>query len=156
MHQNSTNPGAGYPDLLGPAGISVENSIEVTHLEIAGYRIKHSTVLWLLEPHIRAFYMQVHTANSNSRRGSQVRQGIPNVIVSGGRWRLSPEFQPPPPQHFCLPHKSRGLWEACTNGMYREKLLRKLLLNDDEMSWSFTNERTWRNVFIVSPCMFLE
>jgi hypothetical protein len=29
MQQNSTYPDAGYPDLLGPSGKSVENSIEV-------------------------------------------------------------------------------------------------------------------------------
>jgi hypothetical protein len=32
---------------------SVENSTKLTYIEIAGFRIKHSTVLWLLELQIR-------------------------------------------------------------------------------------------------------
>jgi len=42
-------PFANYPDRLGPLGKFVENSTELTCLEITGYRIKYSTVLWLLE-----------------------------------------------------------------------------------------------------------
>jgi hypothetical protein len=38
---------------LGPSGKCVENSTKQTCLEIAGYRIKYSTVLWLLELQIR-------------------------------------------------------------------------------------------------------
>jgi hypothetical protein len=37
------------PDRLGLSGEFVENSTKLTCLEIAGYRIKYSTVLWLLE-----------------------------------------------------------------------------------------------------------
>ena len=44
---------ANYPDRLGSSGESVENSAKGTCLEIAGYRIKYSTVLWLLELQIR-------------------------------------------------------------------------------------------------------
>jgi len=44
---------ANYPDRLGPSGKFVENSIKLTCLEIALYRIKYSTVLWLLELQIR-------------------------------------------------------------------------------------------------------
>ena len=44
---------ANYTDRLGPSGKSVENSTQLTSLEITGYRIKYSTVLWLLEPQIR-------------------------------------------------------------------------------------------------------
>jgi hypothetical protein len=40
---------ANYPDHLGPLGKFVENSTKLTCLEIAGYRIKYSAVLWLLE-----------------------------------------------------------------------------------------------------------
>ena len=40
---------AGSPDRIGPSGKSVENSTKLTCLEITGYRIKYSTVLWLLE-----------------------------------------------------------------------------------------------------------
>ena len=52
--RNSNYPDAvirnsNYPDRLVPSGKSVENSTELTYLEIAGYRIKCSTVLWLLE-----------------------------------------------------------------------------------------------------------
>jgi hypothetical protein len=39
---------ANYPDWLGPAGKSVKKSTKLTYLEITGYQIKYSTVLWLL------------------------------------------------------------------------------------------------------------
>ena len=42
---------AEYPDRLGPAGKSVQNSTKLTCLEIICYRIKYSTEL--LELHIR-------------------------------------------------------------------------------------------------------
>ena len=51
--QNSTSLDAGYLDRLGPSGKFVENSTRLTCLEIAGYRIKYSTVLWLIELQIR-------------------------------------------------------------------------------------------------------
>jgi len=44
---------ANYPNRFGPSGKSVENSTQLTCLEITGYRIKYSTVLWLKELHIR-------------------------------------------------------------------------------------------------------
>ena len=44
---------ASYPDQLGPLGKFVENSTKLTCLEITGYQIKYSTVLWLLELQIR-------------------------------------------------------------------------------------------------------
>ena len=50
VQQNSTNPDAGCP---GPSGKFVENSTKPTCLEIAGYRTKYSTVLWLLELQLR-------------------------------------------------------------------------------------------------------
>jgi hypothetical protein len=53
VQQNSSYPDAGYPDRYGPSGKSVENSIKPTCLEITAYRIKYSTVLWLLELQIR-------------------------------------------------------------------------------------------------------
>ena len=53
IQQNSTNPGAGYPDRLGPSSKFVENSIKLIFLEITGYPIKYSTVLWLPELQIR-------------------------------------------------------------------------------------------------------
>ena len=53
----------------------------------------------------------LHTVNSYSQRISQIRQRIPKVLVSGGSWRISPEFQPPPLQRFVLAHDSRGVWE---------------------------------------------
>jgi hypothetical protein len=59
-----------YPDQLGPSGKFVQNSTKLTCLEITGYRIKYSTVLWLLELQIRRgrkVRMQLHTVNSNSR-----------------------------------------------------------------------------------------
>jgi hypothetical protein len=40
---------ANYPDRLRPCGIFVENSTKLTCLEITGYRIRYSTVLWFLE-----------------------------------------------------------------------------------------------------------
>jgi len=45
---NSIYPDAGYPDRLGPPGKFVKNSTKPNCLEITGYRIKYSTVLWLL------------------------------------------------------------------------------------------------------------
>jgi len=68
--QNSTYPDFGYPDLLGSSGKFVENSTQLTCLEITCYRIKHNTVLCLLELQIRRgrkVHTQVHTVNSNSR-----------------------------------------------------------------------------------------
>jgi hypothetical protein len=49
VQYNSTYPEAGYLDRLGPSGKFVENSTNLTFLEITGYLIKYSTVLWLLE-----------------------------------------------------------------------------------------------------------
>ena len=40
---------ASYVDRSGASGKFVENSTKLTCLEITGYRIKYSTVLWLLE-----------------------------------------------------------------------------------------------------------
>jgi len=42
-----------YPDRLGPLGKFVEISTKLTCLEITAYRMKYSTVLWLLELQIR-------------------------------------------------------------------------------------------------------
>ena len=42
-----------YPDRLGPSDNFVENSTKLSCLEITGYRINYSTVLWLLELQIR-------------------------------------------------------------------------------------------------------
>ena len=53
VQYNSTYPNAGYPDRLGPSGKFVENSTKLTYLEITGYWIKYSAVLWLLELQIR-------------------------------------------------------------------------------------------------------
>ena len=51
-----TYPDAGYPDRLGPSRkySYVENSTKLTCLEITCYRMKYSTVFWLLEFHIRS------------------------------------------------------------------------------------------------------
>jgi len=49
----STYPDAGYPDRLFPTGKFVENFSKPTWIEMTGYRIKYSTVLWLLELQIR-------------------------------------------------------------------------------------------------------
>jgi len=69
IQQNSTNPDAGYPDWLGPSGRFVENNKKLTCLEITGYQMKYSTVLWLLVLQIRRgrkLQTLVHTVNSNS------------------------------------------------------------------------------------------
>jgi len=61
---------ANYPDRLCPSGKFVENSIKINCIKITGYRIKYSTVLWLLEFQIRRgrkVRRQVRTVNSNSR-----------------------------------------------------------------------------------------
>ena len=44
---------ANYPDRIGPSGKFVEESTKLTCVEITGYRIKYSAVLWLLELQIR-------------------------------------------------------------------------------------------------------
>ena len=44
---------ANYLDRLGPSSKFVENSTELTYLETTGYRIKYSTVLWLLKLQIK-------------------------------------------------------------------------------------------------------
>ena len=44
---------ANYPDRLGPSGKFIENSTKESCLEIIGYRIKYSTVLWLIELQFR-------------------------------------------------------------------------------------------------------
>jgi len=44
---------ADYPDRVGHSGKFVENSTKLTCLEYAGYRIKYSTALWLIELQIR-------------------------------------------------------------------------------------------------------
>ena len=44
---------ANYPVRLGHSGKLVEESTELTCLEITGYRIKYSTVLWSVELQIR-------------------------------------------------------------------------------------------------------
>ena len=49
IQSNSTYPDAGYLDRLDPSEKLIENSTEITCLETTGYRIKYSTVLWLLE-----------------------------------------------------------------------------------------------------------
>jgi len=43
---------ANYRDRLSPSGKFFKNSTKLTCFEIAGYRIKYSAVLWLLELHI--------------------------------------------------------------------------------------------------------
>jgi len=61
---------ANYPEQLDPSGKFVEISTKLTCLEITGYRIKYSRVLWLLELQIRSgrkIQTQEHTVNSNSR-----------------------------------------------------------------------------------------
>jgi len=70
VHSNSTYPNPGYPDLLGPSGEFVKNFTRLSCLEITGYRIQYSTVLWLAELQIRRgrkVQTQVHTVNSNNR-----------------------------------------------------------------------------------------
>jgi hypothetical protein len=42
-----------YSDRLGPSGKFIKNSTKQTCLEITGYLIKYSTVLWPLELQIR-------------------------------------------------------------------------------------------------------
>jgi hypothetical protein len=53
IQQNSMYRNIGYPDWLGPLDKFVDNSTKLTCLEITGYLIKYSTVLWLLELQMR-------------------------------------------------------------------------------------------------------
>ena len=69
IQQSSTFPDHQISDRLGLTGKFVENSTKLTCLEIIGYRIKYSKVLWLLQLQIRCgrkFYKQAHSVNSNS------------------------------------------------------------------------------------------
>ena len=103
-----------YPDRLGPSGKFVKNSTKLTCLEISlyydarskkhqkievtGYRIKYSTMLWFLELQIRRgrkVKTQVHTVNSNSRNShcqcsifSKKILIIRNFCISG--WLVAP------------------------------------------------------------------
>jgi hypothetical protein len=55
-----------YPDRLGLSCKSVENSTKLTCLEVTGFLIKYSTVLWLIELQIRRgrkVWTQVHIVN---------------------------------------------------------------------------------------------
>jgi len=77
---------ANYPNQLGPWDKFVENSKKLTCLEITGYRIKYSRVLWLLElqiRHGRKVLMQVHTVNSNSRTSNSPCRLFPkkNTVI---------------------------------------------------------------------------
>jgi len=61
---------AKYPDWTGQLGKSVNNSTELTCLEITSYQIKYRTVLWLLKLPIRRdreVLMHVHTVHNNSQ-----------------------------------------------------------------------------------------
>jgi hypothetical protein len=92
----------------------VGNTIKLIFLEITGYRIKFRRVLWLLELQIgrgRKISRQVHTVNSGSRRGSQIRQGIPKVLFIGENWRHYPDSSLLLPKVYCLAHGSRGHWQ---------------------------------------------
>jgi hypothetical protein len=53
IQYNSLYQNTGYPDWLGPLDKFVDNSTKLTCLEITGYLIKYSTVLWLLELQMR-------------------------------------------------------------------------------------------------------
>jgi len=44
---------ANFPNHLGPSGKFVENSAKLTRVDVTGYQMKYSTVLWLLELQIR-------------------------------------------------------------------------------------------------------
>jgi hypothetical protein len=77
---------ANYADRLGPSGNFVENSTKLICLEAGGCRIECSTVkcYGCLELQIRRgrkVQTQVHTVNSNSRRGAHIRQGSPNCQI---------------------------------------------------------------------------
>ena len=56
-------------DRLDPSGKFVDNSTRVNFLGVTGYRIKYSTVLWLLELQLRRgrrVLTEVRIVNSNS------------------------------------------------------------------------------------------
>jgi len=57
-----------YPDRLVPSGKFDESSTEINCLEIIGFRIKYSAMLWFIKLQSRRgrmFYTQVHTMNIN-------------------------------------------------------------------------------------------
>jgi hypothetical protein len=53
MQYKSTHPDAGNTDRLGPSGKFVDNATKLNYLAITVYRVKYSTVWWLLELQIR-------------------------------------------------------------------------------------------------------
>ena len=72
---------AGYPDRFGPSRKFVKNSTKLTCLEITGYRMKYSTVLWLIALQTksgREVQTPVHTVNSNSRTANCHCSLLPN------------------------------------------------------------------------------
>jgi hypothetical protein len=74
---------ANYPDRLGLSRKCVENSITLTCLEITGYRVLYSTVLWLLKFQIssgRKILTQVKVKESSNRNG--VAQRVPGGLGS--------------------------------------------------------------------------
>jgi hypothetical protein len=84
LQYNSNYLEAGYPDQLGSSGNFVENSTKLICLEITSYRTEYSTVksYGCLELQIRRgrkISTQLHTVNSNSRRGSHIKQEIPKL-----------------------------------------------------------------------------
>ena len=44
---------ANYPDRLSPSVKYVENSVKKSCLEITGYRVNYSAMLWIIELQIR-------------------------------------------------------------------------------------------------------
>jgi hypothetical protein len=63
-------PIADYPDRLRHSRKFVENSTKVTCLEISGYRVKYSTVLWLLKLQIRrSLKVNINSRTSNCQSG---------------------------------------------------------------------------------------
>jgi hypothetical protein len=77
---------ADYPDRLGPSGNFDANSAKLICLGIIGYWIEYSTVkcYGCLEIQIRCcrkVWTQVLTVNSNNRRASEIRRGIPNCQI---------------------------------------------------------------------------
>jgi hypothetical protein len=61
---------ASYLDRIGTSRKFVENSTKLTYLEITGYRVKYSAVLWLLELQFRRgrkVQTEARSVNSNSQ-----------------------------------------------------------------------------------------
>ena len=140
VQQNSTNPDAGYPDRLGPFGKFAENSTKLTCLEITGYRINYSAVLWLTELQIwrgRKVQTQVHTVNCKSRTAN---------CQCSLLWKKNPIIR-----IFCISGWltvpiNPDMWGSTATETGENCIMRRFMIcTPHQVSLQWTNEEGWLN-----------